>query len=691
MSIFRKSSPALALLAAAILGYGLLLPQMGFYWDELPMSWIRYELGPQAMIRYFSTNRPVWGLLYQVTTRLLPQVPIYWQVFALFWRWLTALLVWAIIRELWPQRRAFALVTGLCFLLYPGFTQQWTSYLYSHFYIVLCFLLFSFLCTLWSLRSRPRYWPLTILGMLFSALNLWMLEYFFVLELFRPFLILYSVRESQAERQAPSAEAGLSAADRRASTLRRQLSTTALLWLPYLVVLVANVAWRLFVFNNQIYQPTLIPRLVNSPVSTLGGLFVTIVSNLYAVSLAAWAQIFHIPNPVVDGPRTILFFVAVVLATALLVAVLLRQEDRAEESLGSATNAFEFAAWPIGLGLAAMLFAGGPFWLTGLVITLASPANRFTLPFMLGVSLLLAGLLALLPRRLYLALAVVFIALAAGRQALLADAYRRDWTSQKELFWQMVWRAPGMTPNTIVLLNEGPLQFYADNSLTGALNWIYDPNNRSPRMDYVLFYPTSRTGGTLQGLFPNQSITYDFISEVFTGNTSQTLVFYYSPPGCLRLLDPQFDSEDHLISDISMMRSAALLSSSAWITATNSSRMPAIYGPEPAHGWCYYFEQAGLAAQEENWPRVAALGERAFALNDYPNDPVERFVFIEGYANQGSWPRAESLALQSYKVSPHYVGPLLCKLLDRIDRETPPGNVKESSLNDLRTKFSCLP
>ena len=47
----------------------------------------------------------------------------------------------------------------------------------------------------------------------------------------------------------------------------------------------------------------------------------------------------------------------------------------------------------------ALVFAGGPFWLTGLQITLAYPASRFTLPFMLGVSLLLAGALQLLPLR----------------------------------------------------------------------------------------------------------------------------------------------------------------------------------------------------------------------------------------------------------------------------------------------------
>ncbi|PIV25876.1 MAG: hypothetical protein COS37_09300, partial [Anaerolineae bacterium CG03_land_8_20_14_0_80_58_20] len=92
----KRLHPALALLVTAILAYGLLLPSLGFYWDDLPMSWIRYQLGPEAMTRYFSSNRPVWGLLYQVTTRILPQIPIYWQVFALLLRALTGILAWGI-------------------------------------------------------------------------------------------------------------------------------------------------------------------------------------------------------------------------------------------------------------------------------------------------------------------------------------------------------------------------------------------------------------------------------------------------------------------------------------------------------------------------------------------------------------------------------------------------------------------
>ena len=93
----KRFFPAIALFITAILAYGLLIPSLGFYWDDLPMSWIPYELGPDAMTRYFSTNRPIWGLLYQATTRILPHVPVYWQIFALLLRALSGILFTASI------------------------------------------------------------------------------------------------------------------------------------------------------------------------------------------------------------------------------------------------------------------------------------------------------------------------------------------------------------------------------------------------------------------------------------------------------------------------------------------------------------------------------------------------------------------------------------------------------------------
>ena len=68
----------------------------------------------------------------------------------------------------------------------------------------------------------------------------------------------------------------------------------------------------------------------------------------------------------------------------------------------------------------------------------------------------------------------MLVALAAGKHILLGDEFRRDWQVQKNLFWQMAWRVPGLKPNTLVLMNE-ELSYYADNSISAALNWIFAP------------------------------------------------------------------------------------------------------------------------------------------------------------------------------------------------------------------------
>jgi hypothetical protein len=114
-----------------------------------------------------------------------------------------------------------------------------------------------------------------------------------------------------------------------------------------------------------------------------------------------------------------------------------------------------------------------------------------------------------------------------------------------------------------------------------------------------------------------------------------------------------------------------------------------LFAPEPAHGWCYYFEKADLARQVRDWAEVTRLGEIAFKLDDHPNDPVERFVFIEGYAHEGQWDRAVKLSRASYQVSKAYVGPLLCLLWARIETETADSAGRQDALSEIKTIFSC--
>ena len=647
----------LILLIVTVLAYGLSFWRLGFYWDDQPISWIRYQLGTEATTRYFSDSRPVWALLYQITGFVIPQNPAYWQLFAMFWRWAGVYAFYLTMAGLFPRRRDIAFLLPLFVLIYPGFNQQWVSYVYSHFFIVLFFLAIS-----WHLMLRGKTIPATI----FSALNLVMFEYFFLLELIRPFLLLLSLRDAPL-------------------TFRERLVKASKTWLPYGGVIAFAFLYRSLVYSHPGFGYSLTEEVVRAPVETITQLAGQVISSLWSAAVGAWLQAFQFPSPSVNGLRTIILYVVVVLAVSALVLF-----PRRANQEHTTNNSQHDTRWLLGLGAVMLLLGGVPYWITNLPVTLGFPANRALLSFMFGACFLLLGLIELLPLRIKYFAAVLLISLSAGRQFLWSVDYLRDWESQQNLFWQLSWRAPGIEPNTIVLLNE-ELSFNADNSISAPLNWIYAPDTRTRQVGYVLLYPTNRLGASLPALQPGLPIRYDFLAASFEGNTSDALAFYYDPPACLRLLEPDLDIKNRLIPDDSLMREASALSNADRITAQGHAVMPAIYGPEPAHGWCYYFQKADLARQMGDWEEVVRLGNIAFGLDDYPNDPIERFVFIEGYAHAGDWDKAIEYSRVSYKVSKEYVGPLLCQLWKRVEAETGQSPGRSEALAKVQSMFACSP
>ena len=644
----------LTLFAVTLFAYGLSFWRLGLYWDDQPISWIRYQLGTTATTKYFSDSRPVWALLYQLTGFVIPQNPVYWQLFAMFWRWAGVLAFWHVVVGLFPRRKDIAFLLALFVLIYPGFNQQWVSYVYSHFFIVLFFLLIS-----WHLMLRGK----TLPALVFSALHLLMFEYFFLLEFMRPIIIFMSLRAEPL-------------------TNRERYTKVFKTWLPYIGVIILAVLYRSLVYTHPGFGYSLTAELVRAPVETIAQLMKQVVSSIWVAAVGAWLQVFQLPDPNVNGLRTTMLYAIVVLAVGVLVFFI----NRANEQ--PTTNSKQDTYWLLGLGTLMLMLGGVPYWVTNLPVTLGFPANRALLSFMFGACFLLLGLIELLPMRIKYFVALLFVALSAGRQFLWSVDYLRDWQSQKNLFWQLTWRAPGIKPDTLVLMNE-QLIFNADNSISAPLNWIYAPDQSNEHMPYALFYPTNRLNSSLPALQPNIPVYYDYLAGEFNGNTSDALAFYYDPPACLRLLDPYLDVKNRFILDESLMREASALSNADRILREPTAVMPEIYGPEPSHGWCYYFQKAELARQFGDWDEVVKLGDKAFKLDDFPNNPVERFVFIEGYAHVEKWDRALELSKVSYKVSKDYVGPLLCQLWKRVETETAPGLERSAALSKVRNIFAC--
>ncbi len=660
----RLRVPAFLLLAA-FLTYGILAPKLGFYWDALPIGWIRYQLGAKALTQYFSTNRPFWGMIYQLTTRLLPYQPLPWQIFSILWRWATALLFWLLLRQIFEDQPRFAFAAALLFLLYPGFNQQSIAFIYSHYFIVLS----AFLASLWLMLLAARRddasskW-MTGASLLLSAVNLLAMEYFFLLDLIRPILLWWTL-DSVSQPRA-----------RLRETLKR--------YAPYFLVFLLVVLGKIFLFPNQTYGYSLLDNLKENPLAALGALLYEILSSLHLALFASWWRAFLPPDFALQGARTLAVYGAVILILYAAGLFLLKTTSSEESSRRTRAKQTIF------LGITLVLLGGVPFWLTGLHVSLNVPASRFLLAFLPGSVFFFGGLLLLIPKEnLRIAAFALLIAASAGRQFLWTDEFRRDWVVQKNLFWQMSWRIPALEPHTLFFMNEGALKFYADNSLSAPLNWIYAPPNPAPDIPYMLFYPHTRLGGELTTMEENIPLSHDFLAGEFHGNTSQSIAVYFAPPSCFRVLDPDIDPYNPWVFDKNI-RQAARFSDTQWILTTGTPTLPDIYAPEPSHQrWCYYFERADLARQKGEWEKVAALGDKAFASGDYPNDPTERFVFIEGYAHAGQWETALKISRQAHKISPAYMDSLLCRLWSRIQRETPNSPEKQKTLAEIQQLCGC--
>ena len=306
---------------------------------------------------------------------------------------------------------------------------------------------------------------------------------------------------------------------------------------------------------------------------------------------------------------------------------------------------------------------------------------------MLGSSLLVAGLVELLRKWKWAQIAALaaLVGFSAAHHQQLDATFRHDWEVQRGLFNQMSWRIPGLASESILLSNDLPVEYSSDNSLTGPLNWMYSPPGE---MKTMLYFASIRVGSTLPDLEPGQPHQLDYRGPIFHGNTSNLLTIYFNPPGCFRVIDPYVEAENRLLPQT--LRDTIPYSNLSVIQFEQQGTRPAqLYGAEPEHGWCYYFERADLARQMSDWGEVVRLAEIAFGLNDHPNDPVERFVFIEGYAHVGDWEMAKELSVESYKVSRDYVGPMLCRLWTRISETTGPDSGQEEAIAEMRARFGC--
>jgi len=701
IEIVRNNFFPLALLILCLISFVPTIYRLGFYWDDWPSVWFYHMWGPSSFKEGFAIDRPLLAYVFMLTTPIMGESTIAWQLFGVFTRFLTSLTLWWTLSGLWPRNRTQVRWIVILFTVYPGFSQQYISVTYSNAFLVFAMFIFSLGTMIYAYRKPKWFWILLAASLVSSGLTMFISEYFFGLELLRPVILYILLYPRQPNLSLVSVTNSDSSQNVFHDSFGKKLRRLFLHWSPYLTIMGLFLIWRIFLYQTARGKITLFDKLLENPGKTVLDLLKTIFTDFVEVNFLAWVRTLNPSTLVNFDTYVIVYYFVIIFVSLILTFIYLWKIPVHKEELEESSTSFrkKWSIQAIVIGFYAFLISGWPIWVTDLHIELLFPWDRFTIPIMIGASIMISGLISLVSRKSWISALIlgILVGLASGMQFQQRLIYRQEWLSQKYFFWQMVWRAPGIQPGTVLFTSEIPFTYYSDNSLTAPLNWIYNPENYSHNMDYLLHDIEARDqidseeGKELIELQPDQSMHVKYRAATFDGSTSQALVLFYDPPRCLKVVDPSIDR--YLPVKPLYIREATDLSQPSLIIPKDQN--PAIppehiFGPEPSHGWCYYFEKAEYYAQIGEWEKVAELGDTALKLNRHFTEKTiaEVIPFIRGYAMSGKWDKAVNLSTDAYRTwdKMEY---MLCDVWYIIADSTPKNKDREAALEQIYNEIGC--
>ncbi len=605
----------LSLLLVAFVTYGLMIPHMGFYWDDWESVYLTYLHNNAVWFSYYA-ERPLSVLPYLALFPVGKMTPILWQILSIVLRFLGVLFFYLTLSTAWPKRVIQNRLIGILLLVFPGYLLQPVSAAFiQHFSVFLTFSISLYL-TVQAIKHRQRFWLLMSLSVIFGVAQCFMMEYFVGLEIIRPILIWCMLRVAKDKE------------------LVTDIGRTLLIWLPFVMGVSAFILWRLVYLPAHIQfdpnTPVLLKTILSSPKEGLSELVNKALLDVQHLLLNCWGRPFTFNN--FNFSPIILFSWSIGIITSLIIIFYiskLPKENRSDHNDG--------ISGMILLGCVA-LFAGGiPVWMLGKQIIIGKWSDRYALAAMVGAVILVVclaeWLLQTAAQKRWLF--AILIAASISLQIYNCNNYRVDWERQVNLYWQMHWRIPDLKPGTAII---GPGAFSDKSSAydgTYIVNLLFDKQvGKDPSYAYLdikQFPPRFYRSGN--------EINYSIRGGgQFTGNTSNAIGLYFKNNACVRVLDPIYAGDPKFSETIN-----ALIDISNPDTIINEGDQtpdPAIFGEEIQHSWCYFFEKADLARQKQDWQAILKLRSEAESAHLKPALGAEYLPFIEAFARTGQWEEA---------------------------------------------------
>jgi hypothetical protein len=183
-------------------------------------------------------------------------------------------------------------------------------------------------------------------------------------------------------------------------------------------------------------------------------------------------------------------------------------------------------------------------------------------------------------------------------------------------------------------------------------------------------------------LLARKGISRRFRSWQFKGSDNGILLINNSLDRCVQILSPGQPENSQLSPALTEFLPLTNLDRIIFLPGAAPSLSREIFGPEPEHGWCYFYEKADVARQFGDWANVIKLGQEAEKGGYEPSNKSEWLLFMDAYIQSGDLAAAEELTGRIHAQDPRLTG-LLCNYWSS-QTSVPP------ELNDsLSEKLGC--
>ena len=616
-----------------VITYGVSIPNLGYYHDDWFVLWSGQARGAESLMPLFSTDRPYMGIVYSVIYRFLGDSILNWHLYALLWRFVGGLAFLWILRLIWPEQKYLTTVMTVLFLVYPGFLSQPNANTKQNHLFGFASALLSIALMLQTLKTSRQEWKIiyTLLSLLLTANYLFIYEYMIGFEGTRLLLLGYVLYQD-----------GM----RDIRTLAREILKR--IW-PYWLVTAGFLYWRVFLFEGE-RNATDVTGLAGSYLSNFRFMSVRLlletVKDFLDTSIFAWfVQPYYLYSLAEYSNLVYALLVAAIVAGLvwLYTSLFKRRWNTDTQEPESPRRVRDFL-W---IGALVTLVAISPVIASGRQVDLFDPYKSYGLHPIPGVVLFIIGIVLMLQPRFRTWVLLVLVGFSVSAQVLNADYWEHYWDVQREMTWQLTWRAPDIQDDTLVMASlSGGFNPQQDYEVWGPINLIYNPGTAKAPAIQAEVLNSDTAYSILKRDVKNNHVRDIRLHRDFN---NVLLITYPSSESCFHVIDgtlPVYSAGESLL-----VQQVGGYSRVDRILPSGIAPVPpaSIFGAEPSHDWCYYYQKASLARQAGNWEELGRLYDELQKLNLETDDKSEVIPFLEGLVNLGRYEDARFLYRKEIK------------------------------------------